>query len=336
MLGTYRTVGTELVEVELGTASEKGTWINLIAPTEEEINKVSLDTGICIDFLRYPLDDEERPRIEYEEGQILILINVPIIEPPDSTKYPGENVPSFNVIPLGIIITNKTVVTVCLRENPVINQFLQGRVRGLFTFKRTRFLLQVLYKTAVLFLVLLRQIDKRSNEIENALHRSTENRELLKLLKLEKSLVYFTTALKSNDIVMEKLLKHGLSSSPVSNSESGVTKKILQFYPEDEDLLEDILVENRQALQMADIYSSILAGTMDAFASIISNNLNIVMRFLTVVTIVLTFPTMVASFYGMNVALPFQHSTFAFWGTVALSSVLAIGSAYLLKTKRIF
>lgn len=321
MLEVYKTTAEGLLNVDADAMDETGNWISLAAPTSEELHLVSSKTGIALEMLRYPLDNEERPRIEYDDGRVLIIIHVPIEEQ-------WTEVLAYNTIPLGIILTDYLIVTVSLVENQVITQFAENRVKGFSSFKRNRFLLQILFRTAVLYLHFLRQIDKKSRDIEIGLQQSTENKEVIKLLELGKSLVYFTTSLKSNDLVMEKLLKTWNSNSPSE------LKRAIQFYPEDEELLEDVLVENKQAIQMAEIYSSILNSMMDAFASIISNNLNLVMQFLTVVTIVLALPTMVASFYGMNVALPFQHIPMAFWGTVGISIALSSGAIYLFKKKR--
>ena len=323
MLGIFKTTPQGLMEVGSDAINDNGNWINLAAPSSEELHAVAGGTGIDFDFLRYPLDNEERPRIECDNGQVLVIIHVPVEE--QWTK-----ISAYNTIPLGIILTDSVVTTVSLEENQVITPFLQNRVKGFSTFKKNRFLLQILFKTAVLYLHFLRQIDKKSRDVEIALQQSTENTEVMKLLELGKSLVHFTTSLKSNDLVMEKLLRTWNSTS------TSELKKAIQFYPEDEELLEDVLVENKQAIQMAEINSSILNSMMDAFASIISNNLNKVMQFLTVVTIVLALPTMVASFYGMNVALPFQHRPTAFWGTLGLSLALSVGAIHLFKRKRMF
>ena len=185
----------------------------------------------------------------------------------------------YVTIPMGIITTEEVIITVCLEETPVLGAFMDGRVRDFHTYMKTRFILQVLYKNASLFLQYLRIIDKKSGVIEEKLHKSTKNRELIELLELEKSLVYFTTSLRSNEVVLEKLMRN----------------EKIKKYPEDTDLLEDVIIENKQAIEMANIYSGILSGTMDAFASVISNNLNIVMKFLATITIVMSIPTMVSS-----------------------------------------
>ena len=257
---------------------EEGCWIAMTNPTAEELQDVATKYNIAPDDLRASLDEEERSRIEVEENYALILVDIPTIEERNDKDW-------YGTIPLGIILCDKVIVTVCLEDTPVLTSFMDGRVRNFYTYMKTRFIFQILYRNATLYLNYLRIIDRRSDAIEQKLHEATRNRELIELLELEKSLVFFTTSLKSNEVVLEKLLKS-----------TGIKK-----YPEDEDLIEDVIVENKQAIEMANIYSGILNGTMDTFASVISNNQNIVMKFLATITIVLSIPTMIASFYGMNV-----------------------------------
>ncbi|MGE5594021.1 MAG: magnesium transporter CorA family protein [Betaproteobacteria bacterium] len=324
MIVAYKTVGDDLARTD--AIGEKGTWVSLLNPTEDEILRVHKELNIVLDFLRAPLDEEERPRIESDEGQVLVLINVPI-------ACGNGNPVLYDTIPVGIIISEDNIVTVCLQENPVLAELVSAKPRTLYTFKKTRFLLQILFKTAGLYLRYLRQIDKQTSEIEARLHWSMKNEEVVKLLNLEKSLVYFTTSLKSNEIVMEKLLRVYLVKT---ESAAQSPTRVLKAYPEDEDLLEDVITENKQAIEMGDIYTSILTGMMDAFASMISNNLNIVMKFLTSVTIVLSIPTIVASFYGMNVSLPFQKSPYAFLGTLVVSLGASLAAVFLLARRRMF
>ncbi|MEW6275946.1 MAG: magnesium transporter CorA family protein [Bacillota bacterium] len=320
MLKVYKSVGETLVET--GVLGEKGSWVNLVNPTREEIQEAALQVGLPLDFLEYPLDEEETSRIEVEEGCVLIIIRVPIIR--DDL---------YDTIPLGIIITENIIVTVCLENIVVLNEFYASRLKGFYTFKKTRFLLQILYKTALHYLRYLRQIDKRSEEIQQKLHRSTRNEELIKLLSLEKSLVYFTTSLRANGIVMDKLLKFHLAKDPEPLE---VDARLIKMYEEDEDLLEDVITENKQALEMSEIYAQILSSTMDAYASVISNNLNMIMKFLTSVTIVLMIPTMLASFYGMNVDLPFQRSAGAFAGIVVVSIALSLVIVLIFRKRNMF
>lgn len=294
-----------------------GSWIALTNPTATEILEIANTYGIDPDDLRAPLDEEERSRIETEDNYTLILVDIPSIEERNDKDW-------YVTIPMGIITTEEVIIiTVCLEETPVLGAFMDGRVRDFHTYMKTRFILQVLYKNASLFLQYLRIIDKKSGVIEEKLHQSTKNRELIELLELEKSLVYFTTSLRSNEVVLEKLMRN----------------EKIKKYPEDTDLLEDVIIENKQAIEMANIYSGILSGTMDAFASVISNNLNIVMKFLATITIVMSIPTMVASFYGMNVnsrGMPFADSPYGFVIVMGFTLVLTLIVAWIFSKKDLF
>jgi magnesium transporter len=303
----YRSLGDELVSVP---GFEQGAWISLVSPDDAELEEAAAISGAPVDYLRAALDEEERSRIECElPGRTLIVIHVPVIEV-------NGDVVRYNTVPFGIVVTEDCLVTVCLRENPVLTDIVTRRAKGFPTAKRTRFLLHILSRTAMLYLHYLRQIDKRVSQVEGRLHRALKNEELIKLLNMEKSLVYFSTALKSNDLVIERLLR----------------TKPLKMYPEDEDLLEDVTIENKQAIEMNETYSSILSGMMDAFASLISNNLNVVMKFLTAVTLVLAWPAMMGAFFGMNVTLPGQNHPLAFWGVMGVSVLLSgITAIYLAK-----
>lgn len=322
MLKIFRTVGEELVEVS--DLKERNIWINLYNPTEEEIKTVSEATGILPEFIWPALDEEERPRIETDEGQIMILVKTPVVRSQD-----GDFI--CDTIPLGIVATESNILTVCLEENEALKDFQRPKPPACHTGKRTRFLLQILFRIATLYLKYLRLIDQKSDQIENQLQKSTRNVELVRLLNLEKSLVYFTTSLRANETVLERLMR-----SQLSRTVEPTTYQVLKMYEEDQDLLEDVIVENRQAIEMSETHSSILSGMMDAFASVISNNLNIVMKFLTSVTIVLALPTMLASFFGMNVGLPFQNHPLAFWIVLALAFALCGGAIYFLRRRGMF
>jgi magnesium transporter len=221
---------------------------------------------------------------------------------------------------MGIILSGENIITVCLKAIPLLNDFMSGKIKSFYTFKKSRFILQLLFKNATYYLQYLKQIDRMSLNIERELHKSMKNKELIQLLDLEKSLVYFSTSLRGNEIVLEKMLK----------------LDAIKKYPEDEDLLEDVIIENKQAIEMANIYSNILSGMMDAFASVISNNLNIVMKFLTSVTIVLTIPTMIASFFGMNVPVPLSMQPYAFIIIIAISLGLSTILALFMAKKKMF
>ncbi|HHY74731.1 MAG TPA: magnesium transporter CorA family protein [Bacillus bacterium] len=292
----------------------KGCWVNVIAPTEEEIDYLMKQLQIPLDFLKDPLDEEERSRIEKEDNNILIIINMPLVSKDEFDR------PIYDTIPIGMIITNECFVTICLKDNSILHLFLQNKVKQFFTFKKTRFALQILYLTATSYLKYLKQINKMTDEIENELHQSMKNKELFTLLNMSKSLTYFTTSLKSNNIVMQKMLR----------------TNYMRMYEDDKELLEDVIIENQQAIEMAETHTTILSGMMDAFASVISNNLNIVMKFLTSFTIILALPTMVASFYGMNVHIPFQDYPRAFYVPMTLSIIFSTITAIIFWKKKFF
>ncbi len=276
MLTFYKTMDNRTIRIN---TPENGCWISAVSPTDAEIAYLTGDLGLQMDFVRAALDEEESSRIESEEGQTLVIVDYPSAEETGAEQ-------SYTTLPMGIIITKNYVVTVCLHDNLTIDDLAEGRVKGLQTAMKTRFLLLTLLRIAQRFLIYLKQIDKLSYNTEQSLHQSLRNKELIQLLGLEKSLVYFSTSLKSDEITLEKILRG----------------RIIKLYEDDEDLLEDVLIEVKQAIEMCNIYSNILSGTMDAFASVISNNLNIVMKVLTCITIVMAIPNIVFSFYGMNVS----------------------------------
>ena len=296
--------------------AQAGAWVALTNPTATEILDISEQYGIDPDHLKAPLDEEERSRIEMEDNYSLILVDIPSIEERSGKDW-------YITIPLGIITTEQSIITVCLEETPILKACMDGRVKDFYTYMKTRFILQILYRNASQFLQYLRVIDKKSDMVERKLHQSQKNQELIELLELEKSLVYFTTSLRSNEVVFEKLLRN----------------ERIKKYPEDTELLEDVIIENKQAIEMANIYSGILSGTMDAFASVISNNLNIVMKFLATITIVMSIPTMVASFYGMNVnsaGMPFATSIYGFWIVLGVAAAFSLVVALIFSKKDLF
>ena len=295
---------------------QPGSWVALTNPSQDELDRVKAVTKIDMDALKAALDEEERSRIEAEDEYQMVIADIPVIEEDEDTV-------SYFTIPMSVIITENYVVTVCLRETPILTAFMHGRVKNFYTRMKTRFIFQILYRNASLFLQYLRSIERRSEIIEKKLGENATNDEIIQLLELEKSLLYFTTSLKSNEIVLEKLLK------------TDAIKK----YPEDTDLLEDVIIENKQAIEMAGIYTGILSDTRDAFASVSSNNLNNVMRFLAVVTIVMSIPTMIFSAYGMNLnqnGMPFADSPWGFAIIIGLCIVVSIGIALLFSKKKFF
>lgn len=310
MLNIYR---TDDKHVNLLEDFDADCWIHLVAPTSQELAWVMEKTGVEADFLRAPLDDEERSRIETENDQTLVLVDTPFIEMDDDSE-------TYVTIPMGIVLLKNCIVTVCLKDAPLLRDFFKGRVRGFSTKKRNRFILQILYRNAARFLFYLRRIDQKSNKVENELHKSMKNKELISMLTLEKSLVYFSTSLKGNEAVLERLLR----------------MSFIRQYPDDTELLEDVIIENKQAIEMCTIYRDILSGTMDAFASVISNNLNIVMKILTLITIIMTIPTIVASLWGMNVAVPFADNPYGFWIVMGIAVVMSGAVALVMKKKKMF
>ena len=306
MLKIYNT-DIETNKLEEIKEFKKGSWINLVNPSEQEIKKVCESANIQEDFIRDALDFEEKARIDREEddGTTLFVVDVPIVEKNEENDV-------YTTMPLGmIVVRDDFFITVSLRKNKVIEDFEKRKIKDFQTYKKSKLIFQILY------LSYLKLINKETEIAEYILKNSMKNKELLKLLSLEKSLVYFTTSLKSNELVMERTLRG----------------KIIKLYEDDEDILEDAITENKQAIEMAKIYSDILNGTMEAYASIISNNLNGVMKFLTSITIVLAIPTMISSFWGMNVNLPFQDSKLGFVIMIAISAILTLVVTWWLKKK---
>jgi len=310
MLDIFKTIDDTLFTLE---EIEDGAWINLVDPTSDELDFIEQELGVDKDFLRAALDEEESARLDTENDQVLILVDTPYVEKMDDHII-------YETLPMGIILTKSNIITICLKNSIVIDQFEKNSVRSFSTFKKYRFLYQLLYKNAQRYLLYLRQIDRMSNYVEIQLHKSMKNKEIIQLLDLEKSLVYITTALKANEIVLDKISK----------------MYIIKKYTEDEDLLEDVIIENKQAIEMANIYSGILSIKMDAFASIISNNLNIVMKLLTSITILMAIPTMFSSFYGMNVLnIPFAKSPYGFWFVIGISIITAGIVGFILAKKNL-
>lgn len=296
---------------------EHGSWFNLVKPTADEIKDVAAALNIDADFLRDSLDSEERSRIELDDDKLLIITNIPMME--------DEN--SFDTLPLGVIMTPNNIVTVSLKENRIISFFNQDTAKLFNTADRTRFLFQILFRSTKFYLRYLEHINRHTEKIEVDLKRTMKNKALFQLLDVQKSLVYFTTALKDNGRVLEKLSRFKKFSG-FSN--------FMAYNEEIEDLMEDVIIENKQAVEMVEMHRNILESMMDAFASIISNNLNIVMKFLTSVTIILAIPTMVASFWGMNVDVPMAHMHYAFLAILLFSLILAGIIAIILARKGLF
>lgn len=316
MIKTYNTIGTKLTEIDFDNL-EKGCWIDISSPTTQELKLLSEHTGIMMDLLTPATDEEESPRIEIEANQILVLIDIPLLR---SNK-------DYETLPLGIVITADYILTICLEVNAVTSDFITSQLGTFDTTKRTRFLFQLLFKSATLYLNYIRNINRRTDELEKSMRQTMENNELFKMLDLEKSLTYFSAALRSNYILIERLLRLRATSQ---------FSHIIKMYEEDEDFLEDVIIEYKQAIDMVEMYSRILSNMLEVFASIISNNLNRVMKFLASITIILAVPTMVSGLWGMNVPVPLTEHTYGFITVAGCSLILAFSAAYLLWRKNMF
>jgi magnesium transporter len=301
MLTIYKTTEGGMEQLE---GMENGTWVKAVDPTAEEIQQL-VQWGVDVDYIHYSLDFDEMPRIERDDEYTFILIRIP-------HRQPDSDIP-YITIPLGIFIKGNTIITICRYEKDMFKVLANGKYRLLKTGKRYRFALYIFLETATRYLTHLREINRMTEAIEDQLQQSTRNREVLELLKYQKSLTYFATALRSNEVMMERVQR----------------TQIFNYYDEDQELLEDVLTENQQAIQMTSINTEILSSMMDAFASIISNNLNGVMKALAALTIILNLPAIISSFYGMNVALPGQSSPFAFLSIIGTSIAATAIATYI-------
>ena len=291
-------------------------WINLVDPTTTELEAVLTHSNVPRDFLTDPLDAGERPRFDYEDDASLIIVHVP--RPDDE-----DSVSPYRTVPLGIILFGQSVITVCSAPTPVTTAFLDQIRRVCPPSDTYRFAFRLLWHAGVLFLRYINEIHSRTATLEDELHESISNEVLMKLFQIEKTLVYFTTSLKADTIALAR----------------ANTARQLTLSEDDRDYLEDAMVEYQQALETATIHSNILNGTLDTFASIINNNLNNVMKYLTAATIMLAAPTLIASLYGMNIGLPFQNHAHAFSIVMGFSGLLAVAIGalfFILSRKRKF
>lgn len=290
---------------------ETNTWIDLVEPTEEEIKEVVEKTDIPANLLIKLLDSDEVARIEKEDDATLIIIDVPyVIDKKIKNKY--------STLPLGIISYKNYLVTIAVKETEVVQDVMENRVKSVFTMKKSRFLIQILHRVATLYLKYLKEINLEIEAKEKNLINATNNKYLLQLMNIQKSLVYFVTSLKSNDIILEKLEKGNL----------------IEFYEEDMNVLEDAIIENRQGIETSLIYREIVASLQETYSGVISNNLNEIMKFLAGITIVFSIPTMIASFMGMNVPLGvLANNDYSFLFIMSISIFSAFVIALILKKK---
>ncbi len=294
-----------------------GSWFSLIDPTEDEIKQVSLVLGLDEDFLRNSLDLDERSRIEIEDGNILIITNLPIMTEDGC----------FDTLPLGIIYTPTSIMTVCSKDNNILASFNESTAYSFDTRNKTEFMLKILYRSVKFYLKYLDVINRTTENIENELQKATNNKALFQLLEIQKTLVYFSTALKDNVIVLQKIMRMTKSTTSIN---------YLKTTEEDTDMLEDVIIDTRQAIEMVDMHRMILEAMMEGFASIINNNLNLVMKFLAAITIIMAIPTMIGGLWGMNVKVPYGNNPYGFLIVVALSIITSIAVVVYFRKKGMF
>ena len=293
---------------------QDGVWVRMISPTQEECEEIADVLNVDIDDIKAALDEEESSRIELQDGYTLILVDVPTTE----IRHDKQ---SYTTIPLGIILTQDVIVTVCTEDTPVLKNFGINRVKEFSTKKRLRFVYQILYRTATIYQTNLRIIDKRRTEIEERIGQHTEDVDLIDLHELESTLVYFATSLRANGVVLDRLTRY----------------KRLEQYPEDTELLGDVIVENQQAIEMTSIYRDIINGTRELMSSVIDNRLNNVMKYLTSITIVMAIPTVISGIYGMNVDerwMPFANTPHGFLLICVLTLLICIITMLILRKKK--
>lgn len=290
----------------------KGCWINMVKPTEKEIQSICQKVGVEEHLLRYPLDIAEKAHIDIEDDAVLIVVDSPFTEYVDGLKV-------YTTLPIGMILVRDDIfITISQEQIDCIKGILKrDNAYKIHTDKKSRFVFQLLYDIAQDYIRYLTYINKDLEVFESQMEKTMRNKELLKIMKFEKSMIYFNASVKGNQVVLEKLNRG----------------KAIKLYEEDEDILEDTLIENRQAIEMIGTYSEILNGIVDVFGTIVSNNLNIVMKILTSITIIISLPTMISGIMGMNVDFPFNTGVAGFWGVVGISLIVTLIATIWLKKK---
>lgn len=316
MLSVYKTVQNQLEELPWET-SLTGVWIKLINPTPEEILQLVTIAQIPEYFFRFAVDEDDCPRIILGKTCILAIIHVPISHGADQ----------YETSPLSIILTPDLTITISEELIQVIPESRDSSRLSFDTTKRPQFFFQILYHADTVFLKYIRNIRQRTDELEIRLRKSTDNQEVFHLLDLEKGLTYFTAALRGNVIVAETILR--MRSDPQM-------RYLLRMQAEDEDVLESVIIENKRALELVQTYSEILSSMMNAFSSVINNNLNHIMKFLASVTIVLSIPSMVSSFWSMSLIVPWQGTELGFWLVLLLALTTSIVVGVILRKKGMF
>lgn len=287
---------------------DPGCWVNCTIPLEEEIKIISKEFDIDFDFLKSALDEEESSRVDFQDGVMLIVIDIPL-----EIKY--DKSVTYYTTPLSIFLTDDNVITITLKNSDIINSFAAGRVKKGDTSDKINFVLNIILYSASKYLRYLNQIIKNSDRIEKSLRKSMKNNELIQLLEIEKSLVYFSSSLKTTKVTLEKMFR----------------LKFLDSDESDKELMDDVLIEIKQAIEMTETYLNIVSGTMEAFSSIISNNLNIVMKILASLTLIISIPTVISGIYGMNTpGFPMMDN---WWFPIGLSLILMVISFFILRKK---
>ena len=310
MVKLYRTDDRMIHEKEI---INDGVWIHMVDPTAEESQQVADELDVDVADIRAALDEEESSRIELEDGYTLILIDVPSSEIRHEKKM-------YTTIPLGIILTQNVIVTVCTEELPVLQAFIDNKVKEFSTKKKLRFVYQILHRTSIIYQGNLRTIDKKRTEIEERVGNDTREDDLIALHDLESTLVYFATSLRANAVVLDRLTRY----------------KRLEQYPEDKELLDDVIVENQQAIEMAIIYRDIINGTRELMSSVMDNRLNNSMKYLTSITLIMAVPTIVSGIMGMNlIELPLADSPYGFGIIIGLICVICAAMLVILRRNKI-
>lgn len=311
MINIYRTDNRIISEID---QFDTGAWVKLTAPSLEECAEISDRFHMDIADVRAALDDEESSRINLEDEYTLILVDIPSAEM-------RNNRHSYTTIPLGILIAEDVVITVCAEETAVLRSFVEQRVRDFSTKKQMRFTYQILYNACMVYQSLLRSIDRKRTEIEERIDQNTEDVDLIDLHELESNLVYFATSLRANGVVLDRLTRYGR----------------LRQYSEDQELLEDVIIENRQAIEMTQIYRDIINGTRELMSTVINNRLNNVMKYLAAITIVMSIPTIISGLWGMNVGdkwMPFSSTPHGFAIICVITLLLCIVVMLWLRKKK--
>ena len=315
MISLYKTDNSIIREVSNFSSD---IWVKMVSPSHEETNQISQKYNIDLDHMKAALDNDESARIEIEDDYTLILVDIPVAE-----KRGEHN--EYTTVPLGIILCEDAIITVCARDTQILKNFVQKRMKDFSTKKRIRFLYQILFNIATQYQTDLRKIDKKRTEIERHITDITEDSELIELHELESNLVYFATSLRANGLILERLTRY--------------THARIKQYPEDKELLEDVIIENKQAIEMTQIYRDIINGTRELMSTVINNRLNNVMKYLASITIVMAIPTIISGLFGMNVlgdGIPFAGSPWGFAVICGITLVICVLTIFILKKRKMF